>query len=133
MFGGGGGLNPRKMQKMMEQMGIDVTELDVESAVIRLADGTELVFDGPDVTRMDARGQQTYQVVGDPEARAGDEPAVEGGDAGSADAADDADDEVIPDDDVALVAEQAGASEADAREALEAADGDLASAIDRLS
>ena len=23
MFGGGGGLNPRKMQKMMEQMGID--------------------------------------------------------------------------------------------------------------
>ena len=131
MFGGGGGLNPRKMQKMMEQMGIDVKELDVESAVIRLADGTELVFDGPDVTRMDARGQQTYQVVGSPEARAGDDPAD---DADEDEAADDGgDDGGIPDDDVALVAEQAGASEADAREAHEAVDGDLAAAIDRLS
>lgn len=131
MFGGGGGLNPRKMQKMMEQMGIDLKELDVESAVIRLSDGTELVFDEPDVTRMDARGQQTYQVVGSPEARAG-EPGTADAEAGEpeADAAGEGD---IPDDDVALVAEQAGASEADAREALEAVDGDLAAAIDRLS
>ncbi|MDZ7701992.1 MAG: nascent polypeptide-associated complex protein [Halobacteriales archaeon] len=133
MFGGGGGLNPRKMQKMMEQMGIDVKELDAESAVIRLADGTELVFDGPEITRMDARGQQTYQVVGSPEARAGDAPAVEGGDADESGDDADGDDGGIPDDDVALVAEQAGASEADAREALDAADGDLAAAIDRLS
>ena len=29
MFGGGGGgLDPRKMQKMMEQMGIDIDEID---------------------------------------------------------------------------------------------------------
>lgn len=131
MFGGGGGLNPRKMQKMMEQMGIDLKELDVESAVIRLSDGTELVFDGPDVTRMDARGQQTYQVVGSPEARAGDAPAVEDGDEPAE--TDEGDDAGIPDEDVALVAEQAGASEDDAREALEASDGDLAAAIDRLS
>jgi nascent polypeptide-associated complex subunit alpha len=131
MFGGGGGLNPRKMQKMMEQMGIDLKELDAESAVIRLTDGTELVFDGPDVTRMDARGQETYQVVGSPEARAGE---TGGGDELEGETADaDADDAGIPDDDVALVADQAGASEADAREALEATDGDLASAIDRLS
>lgn len=134
MLGGGGGLNPRKMQKMMEQMGIDLKELDVESAVIRLSDGTELVFDGPDVTRMDARGQQTYQVVGSPEARAGDAPAVEGEEEGEpVDAEDETGDGEIPDDDVALVADQADVSEADAREALEAVDGDLAAAIDRLS
>ncbi len=132
MFGGGGGLNPRKMQKMMEQMGIDLKELDAESAVIRLSDGTELVFDGPEVTRMDARGQQTYQVVGSPEARAGEAGEVEGGEDDAADD-DGGDAGAIPDDDVALVAEQAGASEADAREALEAVDGDLAAAIDRLS
>ncbi len=137
MFGGGG-LNPRKMQKMMEQMGIDLTELDVESAVLRLDDGTELVFDGPDVTRMDARGQQTYQLVGSPEARAGE--VDDGGDAdeaGGTAAGGEADDAGgsgdVPDDDVALVAEQAGVPEADAREALEAADGDLAAAIDDLS
>lgn len=126
MFGGGGGLNPRKMQKMMEQMGIDLQELEVESAVLRLADGTELVFDDPDVTRMDARGQQTYQVVGSPEARAGETSDAEAESA-------QADEGDIPDDDVALVAEQAGASADEAREALEATDGDLAAAIERLS
>jgi nascent polypeptide-associated complex subunit alpha len=131
MFGGGGGLNPRKMQKMMEQMGIDVTELDVSSAVLQLDDGTELVFDSPDVTRMDARGQETYQVVGSPEEREGADPA--GGEAEGEGSTTAADDEGIPEEDIALVAEQSGASTAEAREALEAADGDLAAAIERLS
>jgi len=131
MFGGGGGLNPRKMQKMMEQMGIDVTELDVSSAVLQLDDGTELVFDSPDVTRMDARGQETYQVVGSPEEREGADPA--GGEAEDEGSTTAADDEGIPEEDIALVAEQSGASTAEAREALEAADGDLAAAIERLS
>jgi nascent polypeptide-associated complex subunit alpha len=131
MFGGGGGLNPRKMQKMMEQMGIDVTELDVSSAVLQLDDGTELVFDSPDVTRMDARGQETYQVVGSPEEREGADPA--GGEAEGEGSTTAADDDGIPEEDIALVAEQSGASTAEAREALEAADGDLAAAIERLS
>jgi len=67
MFGGGGGLNPRKMQKMMEQMGIEMDELDAERVVIDLAGGDRLVFDDADVTLMEARGQKTYQVVGEPE------------------------------------------------------------------
>jgi len=129
MFGGGGGLNPRKMQKMMEQMGIDVTELEVDSAVLRLDDGSELVFDGPDVTRMDARGQETYQVVGSPEERA----AADNSELAASSEDTVAEEEGIPTDDVALVAEQAGASESAARDALESADGDLAAAIDRLS
>lgn len=131
MFGGGGGLNPRKMQKMMEQMGIDVTELDVSSAVLRLDDGSELVFDSPDVTRMDARGQETYQVVGSPEERDAADPA--GGEAEGEAGTTETDDDGIPDDDIALVAEQSGASTAAAREALETTGGDLAAAIERLS
>ena len=138
MFGGGGGgLNPRKMRQMMKQMGIDVDELDVEEAIIRTSDGEELVFDSPDVTRMDARGQQTYQVVGDPEvSEVGDTAEGDGTDEG---------DEVdttgdgssvggtdIPDSDVEIVAERTGASEDEAREALEAEDGDLAAAVSRL-
>ena len=66
MFGGGGGLNPRKMQKMMEQMGIEMDELDADRVVIELAGGERLVFDDADVTMMEARGQETYQVVGEP-------------------------------------------------------------------
>ncbi|MFW5937674.1 MAG: nascent polypeptide-associated complex protein, partial [Halanaeroarchaeum sp.] len=63
---GGGGMNPRKMEQMMEQMGIDVEDIDATEVVIEQSDGTKLVFDDPDVTRMDARGQQTYQVIGEP-------------------------------------------------------------------
>ena len=101
MFGGGGGgLNPRKMKQMMEQMGIDVEELDATEVVIRTDDG-DLVFDDADVTRMDARGQETYQIVGEPVER--DASAIEG-----------------------------DTDEATAREALEAVDGDLAAAVDRL-
>jgi len=132
MFGGGG-MNPRKMKQMMKQMGIDVTELDAEEVVIRTAD-EELVFSDVQVTRMDAQGQETYQVVGDPEVRKAGETAgaVEAGDDDdeSDEAADG--DAGIPDDDVKLVATRAGVSKSDAREALESEDGDLAAAIARL-
>ncbi|ESP88067.1 nascent polypeptide-associated complex protein [Candidatus Halobonum tyrrellensis G22] len=140
-------MNPRKMEQMMKQMGIDVTDIDAEEVVIRTAD-EELVFDGAEVTRMDAQGQQTYQVVGDPESRprgeggasaeagADDASAESGADDASAES--DADAEAvesadeIPDDDVELVATRAGVSRDEAREALEAEDGDLAAAISRL-
>jgi nascent polypeptide-associated complex subunit alpha len=122
MFGGGG-MNPRKMQQMMKQMGIDVTEIDAEEVVIRTAD-EELVFDGAQVTRMDAQGQQTYQIVGDPETR-----ELGGGDDVDADGGTDDAAEAIPADDVELVATRAGVGKDEARAALEDADGDLATAI----
>jgi nascent polypeptide-associated complex subunit alpha len=133
MFGGGG-MNPRKMKQMMKQMGIDVEELDAERVVIETADGDDLVFDGAQVTKMDAQGQETYQIVGSPEsvadAGAGGAAAVESGDADDP-ALDDADDgdEGIPEEDVKLVAQQAGVSKEAAREALEAANGEPARAI----
>ncbi len=131
MFGGGG-MNPRKMQQMMKQMGIDVTEIDAESVTITTTDGEALVFDAPEVTRMDAQGTQTYQIVGEPETKTASADAVGAGDAAGDDVApgDDADD--IPDDDITLVASQAGVSAAEAREALEAENGALAAAITRL-
>ncbi|MFB6174244.1 MAG: nascent polypeptide-associated complex protein [Halobacteriales archaeon] len=121
MFGGGD-MNPRKMQQMMEQMGIEMDELDAEEVVIRLAGGEELVFSDADVTKMEARGQETYQVVGEPETREGgttDELPEEGS--------------TIPDEDVEIVAQRADVDEEAAREALEAEDGDLAAAVDRAS
>ncbi|EMA63842.1 nascent polypeptide-associated complex protein [Halorubrum lipolyticum] len=136
MFGGGG-MNPRKMKQMMKQMGIDVEELDAERVVIETADGDDLVFDGAQVTKMDAQGQETYQIVGSPEAvadaGAGGSPSAVEGDSGTAAIEEDgADDAGIPDEDVALVAERAGVPKSTAREALEDADGDLAAAIAEL-
>ncbi|WP_226481261.1 nascent polypeptide-associated complex protein [Natrinema amylolyticum] len=127
MFGGGGGgLNPRKMEQMMEQMGIDVEDIDAEEVIIR-TDEYDLVFDDAEVTKMDARGQETYQVIGSPEeVEAGSAGGSAGGDSGS-DAG-----PAIPDDDVELVATRAGVGEDEARAALEDNDGDLAAAVESL-
>jgi nascent polypeptide-associated complex subunit alpha len=117
------------MKQMMEQMGIELDELDAEEVVIRTAD-EELVFTDAQVTRMDAQGEQTYQVVGSPERR---ELGAGGDGAGEQAGDDDGDgDGGIPDDDVKLVAQRAGVSPDEAREALAATDGDLAAAISRL-
>ncbi|AUG46845.1 nascent polypeptide-associated complex protein [Haloarcula taiwanensis] len=128
MFGGGGGMNPRKMKQMMEQMGIDMEDIDAQEVIIRTPD-EELVFDDAEVQLMEAQGQKTYQVVGEPESR-----ELDAGE-GSA-AADDADesenDSGVDEDDVELVAMRAGVDEDTAREALEANDGDLADAVDQL-
>jgi nascent polypeptide-associated complex subunit alpha len=129
MFGGGGGgLNPNKMKQMMEQMGVDFEELDAQRVVIETPEET-LVFDDADVNKIGARGQETYQVVGSPTVEEGT-AAIESG--GEDDDEGDDGATAIPDEDVEIVAQRAGASEDAAREALRAADGDLAAAIEHL-
>jgi nascent polypeptide-associated complex subunit alpha len=128
MFGGGGGMNPRKMQKMMEQMGIDMTDIDAEEVIIRTPD-EELVFTDAEVQLMEAQGQKTYQVVGEPEIQERGESAggsASDGDGGSSESGG------VDEDDVELVAMRAGVDEDTAREALEDNDGDLADAVDQL-
>lgn len=131
MFGGGGGFDPRKMQQMMDQFGIDIDELDVEEVVIRTTE-EDLVFDEAEAQRMNAQGQETYMVMGSPESvphgegGSGDVADSEGGDGGGGGAS------AIPDADVEIVANRAGVPEDDARDALDATDGDLAAAVERL-
>ena len=128
MFGGGGGMNPRKMKQMMEQMGIDMEDIDAEEVIIRTPD-EELVFTDAEVQLMEAQGQKTYQVVGDPESR-----ALEAGGASDADeeSADAGSGSAVDEDDVEIVAMRTGVDEDTARETLEANDGDLADAVDEL-
>jgi nascent polypeptide-associated complex subunit alpha len=98
-------MNPRKMKKMMRQMGMESEELDATEVIIKLKDG-EIVIENPNVTVVTAMGQRTYQIIGDEKTKA-----------------------VIPEDDVKLVSMQANVSEDEARSALEKTDGDLAEAI----
>ena len=131
MFGGGGGLNPRKMKQMMNQMGIDLEDIDAEEVIIR-TDEEELVFHDADVQRMDAQGQQTYQIVGEPDTR----PRGEGGGETTASGGDDADaggsgGSEFSEQDVEIVAQRAGVPEETARETLEET-GDLAAAVQQL-
>jgi nascent polypeptide-associated complex subunit alpha len=132
MFGGGGGMDMRKMQQMMEQMGVEMDELDATEVVIRLESGEELYFDGPDVSNIEAQGQTTYQVVGEPTRRDGDGGGATDDDGATEETTDDGDAGGIPDADVELVAQRTGAGEEAAREALEAEDGDLGKAVERL-
>jgi nascent polypeptide-associated complex subunit alpha len=140
MFGGGGGMDPRKLQQMMEQMGIDMEDIDAEEVIIRTPE-EELVFTDAEVQLMAAQGQKTYQVVGEPESRArdgtssvADETEAEADDD---DESDEADAEssgpvTISEGDIELVAMRAGVDEDTARQALEDNDGDLADAVDQL-
>ena len=122
-------MNPRKMEQMMDQMGIDLTEIDAEQVIIRTAE-VEYVFDDADVQRMDAQGQQTYQVVGEPDERPRGESAG-GADEPDAEAESGGGEADVADQDVEIVAQRAGVSESAAREAL-AETGDLAAAVRRL-
>lgn len=101
-----GGLDPKKMQAMMRQMGIKQEEIEASRVII---EGTEkrIIIDSPSVQKITMQGQDSWQIAG--EAR--EEPLG------------------ISEDDVSLVAEQAGVSTGEARKALEVAGGDLAKAL----
>ncbi|MGM0509901.1 MAG: nascent polypeptide-associated complex protein [Thermoplasmatota archaeon] len=109
-----GGGNPRQMKRMMKKMGMETDDIDATRVIIETPE-KKLVFDDPDVVNMNIQGQNMYQVVGEPR-----EEALEG-------------EVLIPDEDVKMVAERAGVSEEEAKEALKEADGELAEAIINLT
>ena len=102
--------NPAQLKKMMKQMGIDIEEVPAVEVIIRTK-SEEYIFKNPSVTKMSARGVETFQITGSYEVV----ERVE-----------------ISEEDVELVAEQAGVSKEEARKALEEAKGDLAEALMKL-
>lgn len=90
--------DPSNMEQMMKQLGMDMEEMDVDRVTVETSDGRELVFEAPQLSRMEVQGQELFQLQGDYQ-------EVE------SDAADSGD--------VELVMERAGVSEDEARAALE--------------
>ena len=119
MPGMGRGMNPRQMNQMMKKMGISTKELDATEVVIRTPT-KELLITNPDITIMTVKGEDTYQIVG----KVTERQLGEGGSEPSGPS--------IPNEDISLVAMQAGVSEDEARKALEETGGDLAEAIVKL-
>ncbi len=114
-------MSSRQARRLMSQLGMQVDELqDTRQVIIKTA-SKEIVIDNPEVSVTRMQGQDIYQVMGGTVT----ERAVEGGAALPP--------LVIPEEDVHLVAQQAGVSVDAARKALEAADGDLAQAILNLT
>ncbi len=103
-------MNPKQMKKMMKQMGIEMEELDAEEVIIRTTT-EELIFKNPTVSKISARGVETFQVMGSYEVVR----KVQ-----------------LNEEDVKLIMEQANVDEETARKALEEAGGDIAEALMKL-
>jgi len=108
-----GRMNPRQMNQMMKRLGINIKEIENVTKVIIETDSKKYIFDGAEVTIMDAQGQKTYQITGKPRIVAKKEG--------------------IPKEDINLVMEQTGKSATEAKKALEETKGDIAEAIMKLS
>jgi len=108
-------ISPRELQKMLQTVrrtGLSIEQVEgVESVIIKFRD-KELVVKNPHVTSLKVGGQIVFQVTGEIEERALVVEEVS-----------------ISEEDVQLVASQAGVSLEEARKALKATKGDLARAI----
>jgi len=104
------GMNPRQMQQAMKKMGIQQSDIEAEEVIIKTKE-KELVFKNPQVAKINMMGQETYQIIGEPEERELSTTPE------------------ISEDDIKTVMEQAGVDRKKALEAIEKHNGDLAEAI----
>lgn len=111
-------MNPSDMKKMMKRMGInvDIEELSgAERVIIETSGEKDLVVEQPLVTLLKTKGQNIIYIIGEIK----EVPKAEKAQAVKA----------IPEEDVQLVASEAGVSMEEARKALESTSGDIAQAI----
>jgi len=110
----GGRVNPRQMKAMMKRMGITQEDIaDIEEIVIKTKT-QEYIFHEAAASIMTVQGQKTFQIIGEPEIRERSEaPAAKD----------------TAREDIALVMEQTGVSEEEAKKALDECDGQPAEAI----
>jgi nascent polypeptide-associated complex subunit alpha len=110
MLPGLGGLNPKKMQAMMKQMGIHQEEIEAKKVTIETAE-SNIVINNPNVQKINMQGNESFQITGD---------------------ISESFQLTFNEDDIKLIAEKTGKSEAEARSALEETK-DIAEAIMKLS
>lgn len=110
MLPGMGGLNPKKMQAMMKQMGINQEEVEAYRVIIE-KEGGNIVIENPSVLKVNMQGQETWQISGDAKEE----------------------EQGISEEDIELVMEKTEKGEEDVRKVLEETEGNIAEAIIRLS
>ena len=107
------GLNPRKMQQMMKQLGIQQVDIPATEVIIKTEEKT-IIISNPSVAKVNMMGQETFQISGEIHEEANSSRPD------------------ISDDDIKTVMAQAGVDKLTARKAIEDANGDLAEAIINL-
>ena len=111
MFGLGSGLDPKKMQGMMKQLGMSQEEIDALRVIIEKNDGGKIVVENPSVAKISFQGNESFQISGDVKEEHGFQ---------------------ISEEDIATIMEKTGATKTEAKKALEETR-DIAEAILRLS
>ena len=108
------GMNPRKVQQMMRQMGIKQDEISATEVIIR-SEEKEIIITNPSVQKVNMMGQETFQISGDiREQELSSIPE-------------------ISEEDIKTVMEQANVNKETASQAIKEANGDLAEAIIKLT
>lgn len=107
------GINSKQAKNMMKKMGIQQVDIPATEVIIKTPD-QEIVITNPNVAKVNAMGQQTYQITGEEHIR---EKVTEVS---------------FTADDIKTVMEQANCSEEQAKAALEETN-DLAEAILNIS
>ncbi|MEW6328796.1 MAG: nascent polypeptide-associated complex protein [Candidatus Micrarchaeota archaeon] len=110
----GMGMNPKQMQKLMEQMGIKTEEINSTRVIIEKEDG-KIIITQPSVVAINMQGQKTFQIGGKIEEVKGTSAEPE-----------------ISEDDIKLIMEQASVGREDAMRALKESKGDIAEALMKL-
>jgi nascent polypeptide-associated complex subunit alpha len=108
------GINQRQMKQAMKKLGMQQENIDAKEVIIRTGQ-KEIVFENPDVQKVNMGGQVTYQITGETYEKSIDSTPE------------------IDEDDIKTVMEQADVSEEKAIKAIKEAKGDLAQAIINLS
>ena len=109
------GLNPKKMQAMMKQMGINQEEIEANRVVIERDDGN-IIIDNPNVVKIGMQGQENFQITGDVSEEKGEVEEVDN-----------------TNEDIKTLMDKCNCLEEEAKLALEKANGDLTEAILDLS
>jgi nascent polypeptide-associated complex subunit alpha len=104
------GMDPKKMQAVMKQMGMAQEDIDASRVIIEKQDSSKIIIENPSVTKIKMQGQETFQIAGE----------ISEEDAG------------VSEEDVQTIVEKTNVDENKARETLEKT-GDLAEAILELS
>jgi nascent polypeptide-associated complex subunit alpha len=107
------GLDPKKMQAVMRQMGMSQEEIRANRVVIE-TDDKNIIISEPSVIKIKMQGQINFQISGD----VSEEEVKE---------------ENTTEEDIQTIIEKTGATKEKAKEALENAGGDLTEAILSLS
>lgn len=103
-----GGIDPRRMQAMMKQMGIENKEIVAKRVIIETED-KKIIIENPNVTQIAMQGQRTFQIMGEIK-----------------------EESLISKEDIDMVVEATNKTQEEAKQALEKFEGDIAKAISSL-